>query len=53
MQLPTKKIELDQLHWACYLTEPIPVHTKTDPLEREFLSPLALEQVQSQTELIQ
>ena len=32
MQLPTKKIELDQLHWTCYLAEPIPVHTKTDPV---------------------
>ena len=42
MQLPTKKIELDQLHWACYLTEPIPVHTKTDPLERESLAHLQL-----------
>ena len=42
MQLPTKKIELDRLHWACYLTEPIPVHTKTDPLEWEFLAHLQL-----------
>ena len=39
-----------QLHWPFYVTEPIPLHTKTNPVEQQF--PLAIERVQSQTELL-
>ena len=53
-QLPTGRatgeIGLHQLHWPFYVTEPIPLHTKTNPVEQQF--PLAIERVQSQTELL-
>ena len=49
-QLPTGEIGLHQLHWTFYVTEPIPFHTKTNPVEQQF--PLAIERVQSQTELL-
>ena len=51
-QLPAETTGLDQLHWACYLTEPIPLHTKTDPFA-PVSCPLAIERAQSQTELLQ
>ena len=34
-QLPGE-VGLDQLHWTCYVAEPIPLDTKTDQLERQF-----------------
>ena len=46
----TGEIGLHQLHWPFYVTEPIPLHTKTNPVEQQF--PLAIERVQSQTELL-
>ena len=53
-QLPTRRatgeIGLHQLHWPFYVTEPMPLHTKTNPVEQQF--PLAIERVQSQTELL-
>ena len=49
-QLPTGEIGLHQLHWTFYVTEPIPFHTKTNPVEQQFA--LAIERVQSQTELL-
>ena len=52
-QLPAEKTGLDQLHWTCYLTEPIPVHTKTDDPFAPVSCPLAIEWAQSQTELLQ
>ena len=36
VQLPTGEIGLHQLHWTCCVTEPIPLHTKTDPVEQQF-----------------
>ena len=35
-QLPTGEIGLHQLHWTCCVTEPIPLHTKTNPVEQQF-----------------
>ena len=35
-QLPTREIGLHQLHWTCCVTEPIPLHTKTDQVEQQF-----------------
>ena len=57
-QLPTGEIGLHQLHWTCCVTEPIPLHPKTNPVEQDKSSwaavscPLAIERVQSQTELL-
>ena len=35
-QLPTGEIGLDQLHWTCYVAEPIPLDAKIDQVERQF-----------------
>ena len=35
-QLERVEIGLHQLHWTFYLTEPIPLHTKTNPVEQQF-----------------
>ena len=35
-QLPTGEIGLHQLHWTCCVTEPIPLHTKTNPVAQQF-----------------
>ena len=35
-QVPTGEIGLHQLHWTCCVTEPIPLHTKTNPVEQQF-----------------
>ena len=50
-QLPTGEIGSDQLHWTCYVTEPIPLHSKTNPVEQQFPAHLQ-ERVQSQTQLL-
>ena len=35
-QLSAGEIGLDQLHWTWYVAEPIPLHTKTSPVEQQF-----------------
>ena len=43
-QVPAeKKLGWISLHWTCYLTEPIPLHTKTDDPFAPVSCPLAIE----------
>jgi len=35
-QLVRVEIGLHQLHWIFYVTEPTPLHTKTNPVEQQF-----------------
>ena len=49
-QLPTGEIGLHQLHWTCRVTEPIPLHTKTNPVEQQF--PVHLQLNESKVRLL-